>query len=458
MSQTEEVKAETKEVTAQINMPPKLKPIFVGEARYRCSYGGRGSAKTRSFALMTAIRGYTWGRDGKSGQIVCGREFMNSLADSSLEEIKSAIQAVNAEGEYIYPWLVHYWEIGDNYIRSRDKQISYTFVGLRKSLDSIKSKARVLLAWVDEAETVSEIAWLKLIPTVREDNSEVWVTWNPESKKSATNERFRVNPPKNAKIVELNYRDNPWFPDVLEQERLNDKINRPEVYSHIWEGDYLDYVEGSYLKEQLMKAKDEGRITRLPKLDSQSCMTFWDIGNSDGTAIWVVQKVGNEYRCIHFYESWGTPYSHATKWLQGLGFVFDTHYLPHDADHSRQGQVDNKSPRQMLEALLPGNSFEVVPRIAEINWGIQQLRDMFPLFWFDDTDEGVQAGLEHLRSYRRRWSENDKRWLNKPDKAEGHSESADALRQLGQAYASGLLNVADSWSGKAIKRNLGGVV
>ena len=155
-----------------------------------------------------------------------------------------------------------------------------------------------------------------------------------------------------------------------------------------------------------MKAKDEGRITRLPKLDSQSCMTFWDIGNSDGTAIWVVQKVGNEYRCIHFYESWGTPYNHATKWLQGLGFVFDTHYLPHDADHSRQGQVDNKSPRQMLEALLPGNSFEVVPRIAEINWGIQQLRDMFPLFWFDDTDEGVQAGLEHLRSYRRRWSEN----------------------------------------------------
>lgn len=168
---------------ARLQVPPKLIPVFEGKARYRGAYGGRGSAKTRTFALMTAVRGYQWGMSGKSGQILCGREFMNSLDDSSLEEVKAAIMSV--------PWLEAYYECGDKYIKSRDGRVSYVFAGLRRSLDSLKSKARLILAWIDEAETVSEAAWRKLIPTVRESDSEIWVTWNPESKESATHKRFR---------------------------------------------------------------------------------------------------------------------------------------------------------------------------------------------------------------------------------------------------------------------------
>jgi len=130
--EVEEIEEEV--ITSQIKVPPKLKPIFTGEARYRIAFGGRGSGKTRTFALMTAIRGYEWGIEGKSGQILCGREFMNSLEDSSLEEIKTAIRSV--------PWLEAYYEVGEKFIRSRDGRISYTFVGLRRSLDAIKSKAR----------------------------------------------------------------------------------------------------------------------------------------------------------------------------------------------------------------------------------------------------------------------------------------------------------------------------
>ena len=143
----------------QIPLPPKLVPVFEGQKRYRGSYGGRGSGKTRSFALMTAIKGYQWGMSGKTGQILCAREFMNSLDDSSLEEIKIAIRSID--------WLNAYYEIGEKYIRSRDGRVHYTFSGLRRSLASIKSKARILLAWVDEAEGVSDLAWQKLIPTVR---------------------------------------------------------------------------------------------------------------------------------------------------------------------------------------------------------------------------------------------------------------------------------------------------
>ncbi|NJM12600.1 MAG: hypothetical protein HC889_12660 [Synechococcaceae cyanobacterium SM1_2_3] len=240
---------------AEIELPPKLLDVFDGPARYRGAYGGRGSAKTRSFALMTAVWGYNLGRQGQAGQILCAREFMNSLDESSMEEIKTAIRGI--------PWLASYYEIGEKYIRSRDGAIRYTFSGLRHNLDSIKSKARILLCWVDEAENVSEEAWRKLIPTIREDDSEIWLTWNPESKRSATNERFRISPPAGAKIVELNWRDNPWFPDVLDQERLNDLASRPHIYPHIWEGDYADAVEGSYFADHLRKAKDEGRIGRV---------------------------------------------------------------------------------------------------------------------------------------------------------------------------------------------------
>lgn len=416
----------------ELELPPKLRPVFQGEYRYRGSYGGRGSAKTRTFALMTAVKGYIFAEAGNTGQILCGREFMNSLDDSSFQEVKSAIMSTD--------WLNDYYECGEKYIRTKNGLINYTFAGLRHNLDSIKSKSRILLAWVDEAEAVSETAWMKLIPTVREDNSEIWVTWNPEKKDSATHQRFRENIDDDMNIVEMNWRDNPWFPKSLEKERLRDKKQRPELYEHIWEGAFLEYVTGSYFAEQLRAAKDENRITNLPTLDSHPCMTFWDIGNSDGTAIWVVQRIGKEYRLINFYEDWNKPYSHAVKWLQSLNLVWGEMYLPHDADHKRQGKNDNKSPKEMLEELLPGVDWEIVPRIADITWGIQQTRDIFPMLWFDK--DKTSKGVDHLTAYRRRWSESTHRWLDKPDKSEGHSEAADALRQLAQAYTNGQLDVS----------------
>ncbi|EMA4784414.1 PBSX family phage terminase large subunit [Providencia rettgeri] len=218
---------------ARIEIPPKLIPAFEGNYRYRCSHGGRGSAKTRTFALMTAIRGYMAAMNGQSGVILCAREYINSLEESSMEEVKQAIRSV--------PWLNDFYELGEKYIRTKCRSVSYVFAGLRHNLDSIKSKARILIAWVDEAESVSEIAWTKLAPTVREAGSEIWVTWNPERDGSATDKRFRKNPPDNAVVVEMNYDDNPWFPSVLEDERLNDQARLDSAtYAWIWEGAYLE--------------------------------------------------------------------------------------------------------------------------------------------------------------------------------------------------------------------------
>ena len=119
--------------TAQIALPEKLIELFSGEADVRAAHGGRGSGKTRSFATMAALKGYQHGMAGTSGIILCARQFMNSLEDSSLEEVKRAIEDV--------PFLAAYYDVGDKYIKSRDGRISFAFAGLDRNIASIKSSA-----------------------------------------------------------------------------------------------------------------------------------------------------------------------------------------------------------------------------------------------------------------------------------------------------------------------------
>jgi len=244
-------------VTATIPLAPKALPIFQGEARNRVLHGGRGSSKTRAFALMTAIDGYRLGRSGVGGLMVCGREHLNSLEESSLQEVKEAIRSV--------PWLEAYYEIGEKFIRSKDRRINYAFVGLRHNIDTLKSKARILRAWIDEGERVSDEAWRTLIPTVRAQGdwwqSEIWVSYNPESPDSATHRRFRENPAAHTKITELNWSDNPWFPEVLNRERLEDQKNRPDIYGHVWEGEFLimtaaQVFRNKFVAEEFSPKKD----------------------------------------------------------------------------------------------------------------------------------------------------------------------------------------------------------
>ena len=431
-----------------LELPPKLIPIFQGEARIRAAYGGRGGAKSRAFALMTAVWGYKFGMAGRSGQILCLRQYMNSLSESSFAEIKNAIQAV--------PFLNNYYECGDHYIRSKDGRINYSFAGLTRNIDSIKSKARILLAFIDEAETVSEEAYMKLLPSIREENSELWVIWNPQSKSSATHVRFRLNAPNSSKITPIGYQDNPWMPKVLTEQRLEDLEQRPDTYGHVWEGDFLEFPEGAFWLREINKAQADGRISKLPVVESHPVHCFFDIGSSDGTAIWVVQIIGNEHRCIHFYEAWNESFAHCVKWLKSLDLIIDTCWLPHDADHKRQGiESKNLSPKDMMRRLLPAVTFRIVPRVQDLLWGIQATSDMWGYIHIDPTT--CNAGLEHLKAYRRKWSNSEGRWTHIPDKSEGHSEAADALRQMAQAFAAGDLGRSKKKNRGALKRNVKGL-
>lgn len=374
-------------------LPEKLIPVFAGDADVRGAYGGRGSAKTRSFAKMAAVRGMMYGRAGVSGIVLCGRQFMNSLDDSSLEECKRAI-----EDE---PFLAEYYEVGEKYIKSRDGRISFAFAGLDRSILSVKSKGRILICWVDEAETVIEYAWSILIPTLREEgedwNAELWVTWNPRRKGSATDLRFRNTNDQRIKIVELNWRDNAKFPAKLERERQRDKRDRPESYAHIWEGDYETVVQGAYYAAGLLKAKEEGRIGRVAADPLMTIRLFADIGGTgaraDAFTLWAAQFIGKEIRVLDYYEAVGQPLEAHLAWMRKQGYEPDRAqiWLPHDG--STQDKVFDVSYESALKKV--GYKVTVIPNQGKgaAKARIEAVRRLFNAMWFnaDTTEPGRDA-------------------------------------------------------------------
>jgi phage terminase large subunit len=412
-------------MTPEIELPAKLVPVFEGPAMYRGSYGGRGSAKTRSFAKMSAVWGLKYAQANMPGVIVCGREFMNSLDESSLAEVKAAIASE--------PWLADFYDVGEKYVRTKDGRIEYDFIGLRRNLDSIKSKARIRLLWVDEAEPVSETAWAKAIPTVREDGAEIWVTWNPESKKSATHKRFRVDPPKDSKIVQMNWRDNPWFPDILNKTRLEDKEKRPDQYEHVWEGDFVSVADGAYYAKSLSDAKAQGRIGRVAQDPLMSTYAIWDIGGTgakaDACAIWIAQFVGREIRVLDYYEAVGQPLASHVQWLRERGWGKAECILPHDG--AQNDKVFSVSYESALSEA--GFSVRVIPNqgAGAAKMRIECARRLFPRIWFNaDTTE---PGRDALGWYHEKKSDDD-RGIGLGPNHDWSSHAADAFGLMCVAY------------------------
>jgi phage terminase large subunit len=359
----------------------------LGEADYRGAYGGRGSAKTRSFAKMTAVSAYRRGHAGESGVIVCGREFMNSLEDSSLSEVKEAIREE--------PWLASYFDIGEKYIRTIDGRIHYDFVGMRHNSISIKSKARILLLWVDEAEEVAETPWSNAVNTVREEGSEIWVTWNPGSKHSATHKRFREDPPALSKIVELNWRDNPAFPASLNRKRLEDKEKRPDTYAHVWEGAFLTAVSGAVYGREIGDLYANKAITRVPYEEIKPVHMAWDLGWGDKMAIVLWQQIGYEYRVLRYIEDSQRTVASYAKQLKELPYAYGHIYLPHDgANHNI---VSGTSAEEVLRDLFPNSKVHIVPATDE-QTQIAAVKNIFGKSVFDER--GTSLLIDRLSSYR----------------------------------------------------------
>lgn len=377
--------------TVRIELPPRLIPVFQGRADVRGAYGGRGSGKTRSFATMAAVYGYMHGMQGQSGQILCCRQFMNSLDDSSLEECKRAIED--------HAFLSDYYEIGDKYIKSRDGRIWFSFAGLDRNIASVKSKGRILLCWVDEAEPVTDNAFNVLVPTLREEgenwNAELWITYNPGRKKAAVETRFRNSKDPLVKMVALNWRDNPKFPAKLERERQRDLLERPDEYDHIWEGAY-GVVQGSILGKWVSKAIREGRINPVVSYDygGAPIVISSDLGFRDTAAWWFWQRCVGGFRVLKYVGESGLD---ADDWIPKIqeilierNWKLDKIWLPHDAK-AKTFQSKHTTMEKFLSSFGP-EKVAVVPQSKKSDQ-ISAARKVIDRceFHVDECEEGIDG-------------------------------------------------------------------
>lgn len=206
--------------------------------------------------------------------------------------------------------------------------------------ESIKSLEGFDRAWVEEAQTLSARSLELLRPTIRKDGSEIWFTWNPRRKTDPVDAFLRdQDHGDSAIVVEANWSDNPWFPDVLDLERRTDLENNPERYEHIWEGAYATAFEGAYFAKHLVKAKIEGRIRDfLPRDPLMTLHAFCDIGGAgakaDAFTIWIVQFVNGAAHVLDYYESVGQTLDFHVNWMRSRGYEDAKVWLPHDGTNT----------------------------------------------------------------------------------------------------------------------------
>lgn len=410
-----------------IRIPDKLVDVFLGDADVRGAWGGRGSGKTHNFAEMLAAQALRYSLAGVSGVMLCARQHMNSIKESSFAEIKAAIEG-NAN-------LKPAFEVGENYIRTigLPGRVDFIFRGLDTNLNSIKSTARILICWIDEAEPVTDEAYIKLIPTLRAEdegwNAELWLTWNPENRNSPTDKRFRQTKDPLFKIAELNWRDNPWFPAKLNRERLRDLAERPDEYEWIWEGAYRGIVRGAVYGNEIKALDASDRLTTVPYDKTKPVHVFWDLGRADKTAIWFAQNIPFGFAILDYYENCGKGLDHYIRELQSRGYVYGDCWLPHDAENELLASRLTVA-QQLRDA---GYKVRQVKKI-KISEGINAARQIFDRCWFDRTK--TETGVDALRAYRYEYSEARQEFTREPVH-DWASHAADAWRYLAIAMTAG---------------------
>lgn len=362
-----------------VQFPSKLRFVF-NPARFKVLHGGRDGGKSWGVARALLEIGAS-----RKLLILCSRELMKSISDSVHRLLSNQIENLGLQGFY---------EIQKTTIKGRNGT-EFIFAGLKHNIDNIKSLESVDIVWVEEAANVSKGSWDKLIPTVRKNGSEIWVTFNPELDSDDTYQRFVVSPPPGAVVVKILYSDNPWASAVLEPEREALKLKDEESHAHIWLGHCKSTVEGAIYATELRLAENEGRITKVPWEPQFQVHTAWDLGWGDSTTCWMFQVIAQEFRFIDYLEGTGRDIGSYLKDLKERPYGWGADYMPWDAASTGQ-LATGKSIEQIMRA--SGRKHVVVVKQNLVHVGIDAARRLMPKCWFDieQCADGVQA-LRHYR-------------------------------------------------------------
>jgi phage terminase large subunit len=357
---------------------------------------------------------------------LCFREVQKSLKESAKRLLEDKINKFGlgeADGFKVFREVIE--TPGDGAIM---------FQGLQDhTAESIKSFEGIDVAWGEEAQSISARSMNLLRPTIRKDGSEIWLGWNPRRKQDPVDVMLRSSAlPTGAVVVKANWRDNPWFPKVLEQERLDCLNNEADQYPHIWEGDYATVLTGAYFAKHLQTARTEGRIGNVAADPLMTIRAVWDIGGTgakaDACSIWICQFIGREIRFLNYYEAVGQPLATHVAWLRGNGYGKALCILPHD------GSTNDKVYDVSYESALRAAGFEVtvVPNQGKgaASMRIEAARRLFPAMWFNEKT--CQAGIDAIGWYHEK--RDDDRGIGLGPDHDWSSHGADAFGLAAVVY------------------------
>jgi len=270
----------------------------------------------------------------------------------------------------------------------------FIFAGLSDlTADSIKSFEGADIVWVEEGQVVTNRSWTILIPTIRKEGSEIWVTFNPELDTDPTWERFIEHPPKGTVNLELNWRDNPWFTDSMNEKRLHDEhVLTPYEYAWIWEGQCKPAVSGAIYADQMAQLFAENRVGDYPVNAHAPVCAVFDLGWNDATAIVICQREVSALRVIDYLEDSHKGLDWYSAQLRSKPYHVTELYLPHDGAHNH---LTGPSAQRTLQDLKW--RVTVLPN-QDVEDGIRTLRMTFKSLYIDRKCERL---IECLKRYRR---------------------------------------------------------
>lgn len=392
-----------------LQVPQKLAPIWQPK-RYKVMHGGRGGGKSWSVAgVLLAMA------SAKPLRVLCAREIQKSIKQSVHQLLTDQIARLG---------LGAFFEVLETEIRGINGSL-FLFAGLQShTVDSIKSFEGCDIVWVEEAHGVSKKSWDVLIPTIRKEGSEIWLTLNPDMESDETYQRFIASPSPDTWVVEINWRDNPWFPAVLDEERKKAKRGMlAEDYSHIWEGKARKVAAGAIYRYEVEALYADGRACKVPYDPRLPVHTVWDLGWNDAMAIVMVQ-VGSaqDVRVIDYLEDSHRTLDWYVAQLEKRPYRWGWDYLPHDGKNGnfQTGMSTEQRLKQLGRRQVRCNA------ALGVEEGIKLARMAFPRCYFDAAK--TARLLECLKRYQR--SLNKAGEGNAPLHDE-YSHGADAFRYVG---------------------------
>lgn len=381
----------------RVEVPRKLKPLLAPK-RYKGAYGGRGGAKSHFFAEQLLIEGYR-----KPTRIVCIREIQASIKDSVKQLISDKITKLGLD------W---FYTVLETEIRGKNGSL-IVFKGMQSfNAQNIKSLEGYDIAWIEEAQTLSQNSLDLLRPTIRKDGSELWFSWNPQYKTDPVDQFFRKNPSADCISVHVNYSDNPWFPEVLRRDMEADYLNDEDKAEHVWGGGY-GAAEGAILAKLINKAIREGRVNEDCAYDPDGSPIHIssDIGFRDTASWWFWQPVVGGFKLIDYIDGNGMD---ADDWIESLKERIGKKklakiWLPHDA-RAKTFQSKHSVIERFLTA-FGKDKCDVVPQSKKQDQ-INAARSIIPRCEFNV--DLCERGLDGLTEWQYEWNEDNQVFSREP--------------------------------------------